>query len=616
MKQGRGFIVIAVLAVGCLAPDEATAREPTKWALLIGVDDYAEVNDLRFAGNDQRALAEQLKLVGFPADQVFLMHDRAEDTKYLPNRNNIQAQLDLVLALPEPGDTVVVAFSGHGVHLDGTSYLLPTDARLAAPAETMVEMARVYQRLEACPANIKLLLVDACRNDPRPGGERGLTPTRGTDDFAKSLDDPPKGILQFTSCKEGQVSIEEPGFRHGVFMHFVLEGLQGKAADDEGAIRLARLVDYVQVETKKHVVRKHNVFQSPTIKGEIDGPIELFRLNDQPVNSGNPVSPGNASRLEGGSLVLDGSKGPGNGKHIVLVSGEEQYRSEEALPQLAKILAKHHGFKCTVLFAIDPNSGVIDPDQRNNIPGLEALASADLMIVFLRFCDLPDEQMKHFVDYVESGRPIIGLRSSTHSFAVNPRSAYRHYDWKDADSGGGFGRKVLGETWIAHHGAFGSQSTRGVVAPGAKSHPILSGIRDGDVWGPTSVYSVRLPLPDSCQPLLLGQVLEGMHRDDKPIVGNKNDPLMPVAWTNIYTGTAGKPARVFTTTMGASQDLQSAGMRRLLVNACYWSLSMEDQITADAPVELVGDFQPLPVKFGGYKKGVRPVDLLKDNSAR
>src|SRR5438552_8352951 len=92
-------------------------------------------------------------------------------------------------------------------------------------------------------------------------------------------------------------------------------------------------------------------------------------------------------------LVLEGGDGPGKGKHVVLVSGDEEYRSEEGLPQLAKLLAKHHGFKCTVLFAIDPD-GTINPNNTHNIPGTEALDSADLMVIQTRFRDLPDEQMK------------------------------------------------------------------------------------------------------------------------------------------------------------------------------------------------------------------------------
>src|SRR5262249_15468822 len=79
-------------------------------------------------------------------------------------------------------------------------------------------------------------------------------------------------------------------------------------------------------------------------------------------------------------VVYDGFDGPGKGIHIVLVSGDEEYRSEETLPQLGKILAKHHGFKCTVLFAINPKEGTIDPEVKDNIPGLEALKTADLMV--------------------------------------------------------------------------------------------------------------------------------------------------------------------------------------------------------------------------------------------
>src|SRR5579871_2023281 len=120
-------------------------------------------------------------------------------------------------------------------------------------------------------------------------------------------------------------------------------------------------------------------------------------------------------------VVYDGFNGPGKGKHIVLVSGDEEYRSEEALPQLGKILAKHHGFKCTVLFAIDPKDGTINPNV-SNIPGLEALQTADLMIIFTRFRDLPDEQMKHIVDYVEAGKPIVGLRTATHAFNLKSKT--------------------------------------------------------------------------------------------------------------------------------------------------------------------------------------------------
>jgi type 1 glutamine amidotransferase len=272
-------------------------------------------------------------------------------------------------------------------------------------------------------------------------------------------------------------------------------------------------------------------------------------------------------------VVYDGFPGPGKGKHIVLVSGDEEYRSEEALTQLGRILARHHGFKCTVLYAIDPATGEINPNVNNNIPGLEALKTADLMIIFTRWRNLPDEQMKPIIDYVEAGRPVLGIRTATHAFKLsNKNSPYFKYSdgYGGADYEGGFGRQVLGEKWIAHHGNHGTEATRGILAPGEANHPILRGIKDGEIFGPTDVYRVRLPLPGDSRPLVLGQVVKGMKPEDPPVEGEKNNPMMPIAWTKTYKG-----GRVFTSTMGSAVDMQNEAFRRLLVNGAYWCLGME-----------------------------------------
>jgi type 1 glutamine amidotransferase len=308
-------------------------------------------------------------------------------------------------------------------------------------------------------------------------------------------------------------------------------------------------------------------------------------------------------------VVYRGGEGPGKGKHIVLVSGDEEYRSEETLPQLGRILARRHGFTCTVLFAIDPKTGDIDPNRNDNIPGLEALDKADLMVIFTRFRKLPDAQMKHISDYVDSGRPIVGLRTATHAFLNSESKLYGHYADGSAKWDGGFGRQVLGEKWISHHGNHGSESTRGIFAPGAAGHPILRGIKDGDIWGPTDVYGVRLPLPGDSKALVLGEVLAGMKPDAKPVEGKKNDPMMPVAWVKTYKGQEGKTGRVFTTTMGASTDFENEGVRRLLVNACFWAVGLEDRIPEKSDVDLVGEYKPSPFRFNGARRGVKPSDL-------
>lgn len=303
-------------------------------------------------------------------------------------------------------------------------------------------------------------------------------------------------------------------------------------------------------------------------------------------------------------VVYDGFDGPGKTQHVVLISGDEEYRSEETLPQLGKILAKHHGFKCTVLFAIDRKDGTINPNQNDNIPGLEALKTADLMIIFTRFRNLPPEQMKPIIDYAESGKPILGLRTSTHAFNLKG-GPYGKYTWTSKEKGyeGGFGKQVLGETWVSHHGKHGSQSTRGIITKDSADHPILRGIKDGDIWGPSDVYGVRLPLPGDSKPLVLGQVLVGMKPDDKPVAGKQNEPMMPLAWTKTYKG-----GRVFTTTMGASQDFESEGLRRLLVNASYWAVGLEGKIPAKSNVAIVGEYKTRPFKVNGYQKGLKAAD--------
>jgi len=288
-------------------------------------------------------------------------------------------------------------------------------------------------------------------------------------------------------------------------------------------------------------------------------------------------------------------------KRVVLISGDEEYRSEQVLPELAQILAQRHGFDCTMLYAIDPKDGTINPDYVGNIPGLEALDTADLMILFTRFRDLPDAQMKHIVDYVEKGKPIVAIRTATHAFDLKTSATYRRFTWNSKEWDGGLGRQVLGETWVAHHGKHKVQSTRGIVVAGKAGHPILRGIASGDIWVPTDVYEVRLPLPGDAQPLLLGQVLEGMKASDAPVAGKPNDPMMPVAWTKSYKG-----GRIFTTTMGSAQDLLNEGFRRLLVNATYWALGMEKSIPARSNVDLVEAYDPLPFGFGGAAKGSKP----------
>lgn len=293
-------------------------------------------------------------------------------------------------------------------------------------------------------------------------------------------------------------------------------------------------------------------------------------------------------------LVIEGKNGIGKGQHIVFVTGEEYYRSEEGMSMFAKILSQHHGYKCTVLFAMDSITGFINANKANNIPGLEALKSADLMVVFARFRELPDADMKHIVDYVNAGKPVLGIRNATHAFrySANSTSPYKNWDFQSKAWPGGFGQQILGDTWIAHFGKFQKEATLATVVSNQKNHPALRGVAD-TIFCHTDVNSVERLSPND-RVLMQGQVLSGLNPMDPPVTDKRKDVRMPFAWFKTYTAPSGKEGNSFTTTAGASLDWQSEDLRRLMVNAIYCLTGHEKDIPDKSNVNFVDEYKPNP----------------------
>ena len=308
-------------------------------------------------------------------------------------------------------------------------------------------------------------------------------------------------------------------------------------------------------------------------------------------------------------LTYPGEDGPGKGKHIVLIAADQEYRSEQAMPMMAKVLSKHHGFDCTVLFGVN-DKGEVDPTmpvypekgkeaefKTHNITGLEHLSSADLVIFFPRLLTLPMEQQELIVAYLDSGKPVIALRTANHGFRGN--LPYK-IDGKNIN----FGNDILGGSFMGHHGRWHADSTRGTVVEAMKDHPIVRGV--SDIWGPSDVYRTYkegTSLPDGCTALVWGQPLMGRQPEDAP--NTKKEPL-PVVWIKDWKTSTGKTARVFHSTMGSARDLQSTGLRRLVINAAYWGMGLEEKITADRSVEIVGPYVPLASGFNYEQLGVFP----------
>lgn len=353
----------------------------------------------------------------------------------------------------------------------------------------------------------------------------------------------------------------------------------------------------------------------------LDKPIEAFVSLGQSNNVGHLLAEpgleleaciGNRSiaRTDGPSwLSYHGTSGPGHGKHIILISAEQEYRSEQSMPMLAKILATHHGFDCTVLFGVN-EKGEVDPTmpvypkkgeeanfKEHSIPGLEKLQSADLVIFYTRLLTLPKEQQALIVKYLDSGKPIIGLRTANHGF----RGALPYkIDGKQVR----FGDNVLGGEFRGHHGNWHRDSTRGEIVESMKSHPVLRGVND--IWGPSDVYRTFAEggeLPAGCQALVFGQPLIG--REYGGDANPKKEPL-PIAWIKNWQTSGGLSARVFHSTMASGKDLENPGLRRLIVNASYWCIGLEDKISDASSVELVDAYAPLVSGFNYEKLGVFP----------
>lgn len=302
-------------------------------------------------------------------------------------------------------------------------------------------------------------------------------------------------------------------------------------------------------------------------------------------------------------LNYPGGEGPGKGKHIVLIAAEQEYRSEQALPMLARTLSKHHGFDCTVLFLTNEDglvdvtgeSPIKEKDKFNRVPGLEHLAKADALIWCSRFLKLTDQDAQYLYDYFDSGKPIIALRTANHGlhstkpYVVNGRNVPL--------------RELLGGTFMGHHGGWKREATSGIVVEENKTHPVLIGVKD--VWGTTDVYRCHKEdtVPEDCTALLLGQPMKSLSRDAPP---NTDKVPLPIAWTKTWTGNQGKATRILHFTMGSAEDFANEGVRRVTINGVYWGLGLEEQIKPDSNVDIVGDYEPMKDGFNYEKLGVKP----------
>ncbi|MCM8537199.1 MAG: c-type cytochrome [Lentisphaeraceae bacterium] len=304
-------------------------------------------------------------------------------------------------------------------------------------------------------------------------------------------------------------------------------------------------------------------------------------------------------------LVFEGKEGPGKGKHIVFIAGDEEYRSEEAMPLMAQIMAKQ-GFKCSVLFSLDKD-GNISPNSQGSLSNPAALDTADAIVMSIRFRNWNDAAMQKFDNAIMRGVTLTGLRTTTHAFKFPKNSKWFKYSFNALKETGwekGFGRQLMGETWINHHGKHKKEGTRSFVEQANKSHEVLNGV--GTIFGKTDVYGAN-PDPSKCTILLRGGVTETL-KPDSALVDAKNKPMQPIAWVREYKNAKGSVNRIFTTTMGSSQDLLDESLRRLVANGILWGLKISVPKMLD--VNLPGEYNPREYSNNKYKKNTPPEGFI------
>jgi hypothetical protein len=244
--------------------------------------------------------------------------------------------------------------------------------------------------------------------------------------------------------------------------------------------------------------------------------------------------------LLSGGLVADEQAAKGR-LHVLFVIAEAEYRTKETLPAFAK----HYLEPDLRLSFVHAN-----PDDRNDLRGLDVVDEADLVVLSVRRRFPPVGQMEPLERYLRSGKPLVAIRTSCVPFAESgglKRPGPGHLVWQRFD------REVLGCNYQGYDPASRKSGCDVRIVPGAADHPILRGIAPAGFHSRSWLYRMR-PLAEAVQPLLIGRWSESA-------------PPEPVAWTHTYHG-----GRVFYTSLGHPDDFEVPQFSQLLVNAIYWAL--------------------------------------------
>ena len=311
-RIGKAALLLA-LALTAVPPSPGAARAQApvgeRYALLIGVREYDknQLHDLPYAEDDVNSLAEVLRKAGYKRVVVMSQTEGATHARFLPMAANIRKTLKGMLEDRTADDSVLFAFAGHGVQFQGEdeSYFCPMDAKLEDKS-TLISLGDLYKEMEQSEAGTRLLIVDACRNDPRSDESRAVCRVKLESVTRPQKALPPGGVAALFSCSAGERAFESPSLKHGVFFHFLVEGLQGKAdLDKDGQVDLDELVRYTKRQVADFVKEQYGdeVRQMPELVGKTRGLLSLAKVDagskpDATTTDDKPKEPEIASKSD------------------------------------------------------------------------------------------------------------------------------------------------------------------------------------------------------------------------------------------------------------------------------------------------------------------------------
>ena len=413
MHRFVAALCLAVASTSRVSP--AAAGE--NYAVLVGVGDYdaKQLHKLPYSRNDILEFYDVLLQSGFKKDNVVLMHDdpaQPPPLRLLPESSRIRKQLTLMLAGRDEDDTLILAFAGHGVQFKGdqSSYFCPLDADLEQK-ETLIPLGEIYEALQACGAKRKLLLVDACRNDPRTRVARSRR-TIDLESITRPQKEPvPESVVAFFSCAAGQQSFEWPELQHGVFFYQVLDVWRNGTGKDQ-ELTLDALVDETRKRTEAFARNTLEAVQTPELHGKSTGKWVLRIIDSKVITNSLGMS---LTLIPAGEFLM----GTSDADVKVMMEIDGSYTKQEAADEQPQ-----HRVRITRPFYMGTHE--VTTGQ------FRAFVKATGYVT----------EVEEDADEDEGEIGGVGWDAATRKFGVNPRFSWKETGWPRTDE-----HPVVNVTW-------------------------------------------------------------------------------------------------------------------------------------------------------------------------